>query len=526
MKWIELTSIIKCEKCNIRLTNIDISGDIMEKRYFTLIIIVMLLTGMLVSIGQIQRVKANTITVPDDYLTIQGAINAASAGDTIYVKAGVYVENVIVNKSLTMLGESKYTTIVDGNGTGNVIYVTTNNVTISGFTARGSGTSSWHAGIRFYNRDFCTVVDNICEDCRDGIRLMYCDHGQIQNNNVLGRVSSTCGIAGYVTTHFLIENNTVSNTLNAIRWDESDYVQIIGNALFDSREAICWAGYTRYADVLNNTMRNCSVGITCGNGCENCVIYHNSFINNSVNFLDNGIIPTESFTWDDGYPSGGNYWSDYVGLDHCRGFLQDEIGSDGIGDTSCIIDENNEDRYPLLAPWELHDTAILNVATSKDGCTPMPIVCQSFAARVNITTTNRGTSPRTFNVTAYANDTLIGKAEVSVAAGFSHTTTFLWNTSSFAKGNYTIKTVGDTVAGDTTPADNNLTGGTVQVVMIGDVLPTDNYVGIDDIYAIASRFGLEIGNPGFSPNLDITDDDYVGIDDLYTTASHFGEEEP
>jgi len=55
--------------------------------------------------------------------------------------------------------------------------------------------------------------------------------------------------------------------------------------------------------------------------------------------------------WDDGYPSGGNYWSDYNGTDIFRGIYQNETGSDGIGDTAYIIDANNIDHYPLMSPW-------------------------------------------------------------------------------------------------------------------------------------------------------------------------------
>lgn len=51
---------------------------------------------------------------------------------------------------------------------------------------------------------------------------------------------------------------------------------------------------------------------------------------------------------DDGYPSGGNYWSDYSGVDEKSGPNQDLSGSDGIGDTPYVIDENNTDHYPLI----------------------------------------------------------------------------------------------------------------------------------------------------------------------------------
>jgi hypothetical protein len=55
--------------------------------------------------------------------------------------------------------------------------------------------------------------------------------------------------------------------------------------------------------------------------------------------------------WDDGFPSGGNYWSDYAGIDLYSGPYQNETGSDGIGDTPYVIDENNIDHYPLMNPW-------------------------------------------------------------------------------------------------------------------------------------------------------------------------------
>ena len=47
-------------------------------------------------------------------------------------------------------------------------------------------------------------------------------------------------------------------------------------------------------------------------------------------------------TWDNGYPAGGNYWSNYAGVDS---------NHDGIGDSPYIIDATNQDRYPLMNPW-------------------------------------------------------------------------------------------------------------------------------------------------------------------------------
>ena len=60
----------------------------------------------------------------------------------------------------------------------------------------------------------------------------------------------------------------------------------------------------------------------------------------------NGGSATE--VWDNSYPDGGNFWSDYNGTDVYKGPYQNETGSDGIGDTPYVIDANNTDRYPRL----------------------------------------------------------------------------------------------------------------------------------------------------------------------------------
>jgi Ca2+-binding EF-hand superfamily protein len=64
----------------------------------------------------------------------------------------------------------------------------------------------------------------------------------------------------------------------------------------------------------------------------------------------------------------------------------------------------------------------------------------------------------------------------------------------------------------------------VRVGIPGDV-NGDGYVGIDDIFEIASHFGQEPWHPLWDAKYDITDDGYIGIDDIFTAAQHFGQEE-
>jgi hypothetical protein len=64
--------------------------------------------------------------------------------------------------------------------------------------------------------------------------------------------------------------------------------------------------------------------------------------------------------WDDGYPSGGNYWSDYTGVDLYSGVNQDEPGSDRIGDTPYVFDYH-QDNYPLMEPWRENVSATVEI---------------------------------------------------------------------------------------------------------------------------------------------------------------------
>jgi len=111
----------------------------------------MMLTLLLISIitltFNVQTVKSEpkTWTVDDDgpadFHTIQEAVDVASDGDTVFVYEGTYSENIIVNKGISLLGEDKYTTIIDApERFGRGIHVSsTSNVTISEFTIRHRG---------------------------------------------------------------------------------------------------------------------------------------------------------------------------------------------------------------------------------------------------------------------------------------------------------------------------------------------------------------------------------------------------
>jgi hypothetical protein len=191
------------------------------------------------------------------------------------------------------------------------------------------------------------------------------------------------------------------------------------------------------------------------------------------------------------------------------------VGSEGLATSSSYWVK----RVVKLEIRYRDDVAVTTVAPLKT------VVGQGYCCDVNVTVANQGGYDETFNVTVYANQTAVGKQTVALLTGNFQTITFIWNTTGYAKGNYTIKAVADSVQGETDTLDNTRVNGSVIVGLVGDV-NTDNYVGIDDIFTIASDFGQERGYPDFNPNCDINNDGYIGIDDIFTAAQHFGEENP
>ncbi|MCK4613170.1 MAG: right-handed parallel beta-helix repeat-containing protein [Thermoplasmata archaeon] len=129
--------------------------------------------------------QATIITVDDDgpadFTKIQDAVDAASDGDTIIVYEGNYYENVNIGKSLTLTGKNRDTTIIDGGGSGNVMYITTDWVNVSGFTVTNSGSPS-NVGIKLNNAQNCHIAHNTVSNNRHGISLYRSSNCTLTNN--------------------------------------------------------------------------------------------------------------------------------------------------------------------------------------------------------------------------------------------------------------------------------------------------------------------------------------------------------
>jgi parallel beta-helix repeat protein len=152
-----------------------------------------------------------------------------------------------------------------------------------------------------------------------------------------------------------ISGNTIANNTHGIDIYYSHNSTVSGNTITNSTYGIFLLG-SGNGTFSGNTVTNSTYGIYLSMSSNN-IIYHNNFIDNSQQVSINPSGYTN--VWDDGYPSGGNYWSDYTGMDLYWGLYQNKTGSDGIGDTPYVIDGNNRDNYPLISPYEYWSSPIL-----------------------------------------------------------------------------------------------------------------------------------------------------------------------
>jgi parallel beta-helix repeat protein len=163
----------------------------MSRWRVVLILSILLLTCISLLSGTIQPAKSTstTIIVPDDCPSIQEAINRADEGDMIFVRNGVYHENVVVNKTVSLIGENSSGTIIDGVGKGNVVDVLSDNVVLHGFTITNSG-GAGDAGINVHSIKNCIIRENNILNNWRGIWLYNCSHSVIFCNNISNTTES------------------------------------------------------------------------------------------------------------------------------------------------------------------------------------------------------------------------------------------------------------------------------------------------------------------------------------------------
>ncbi len=155
-------------------------------------------------------------------------------------------------------------------------------------------------------------------------------------------------ISGQILDHTSIGITLGFSSNNTIKNNEISYNQYAGIDFGPSVDDNIIRNNT-----INDNYRGCYIGSN-----DNNLIYHNNFINNPSQAYDYG----SNNTWDIGYPGGGNYWSDYDGVDNNCTPDQNIAPADGVGDTPHSIFNSGQDNYPLMAPWAPPTTYNIDLA--------------------------------------------------------------------------------------------------------------------------------------------------------------------
>jgi parallel beta-helix repeat protein len=250
-----------------------------------------------------------------DYTHIQWAVDNASARDTIYVEAGTYYENVVIEKTITLIGEGSENTIIDGGGIGDVIHVDADRVNISGFNITNCGDD--------FERDM-------------GVELNGSSHSKIENNVIFSNYFS--GISLFSSDNNTIANNTCHRNGIAVvlRWNSFDNVITNNTCYWNYERGISVHGPRNRID--NNTCRrNGWAGITVGptwgniltdNNCSSSQAgismagsYGNEILQNTCHLNNYGIELSGS-------------WDNYISKNHCfrnnNGIALGQVSNDNL----------------------------------------------------------------------------------------------------------------------------------------------------------------------------------------------------
>jgi parallel beta-helix repeat protein len=244
-----------------------------------------------------------------------------------------------------------------------------------------------------------------------GIYVYACSLNSFFGNNITSNANS--GIRIDSSSDSTISENNISENLNGIYLFYSSNITVSGNSITANNESGIVIDLSNNNTVNgNNIMTNKGYGVDFNSASNK--FFHNNFINNTVQVR----APNYDNTWDNGYPSGGNYWSDYL----TRYPNATEIDHTGIGDTAYEINANNTDHYPLMIPYETTPPTITilspeNKTYAVNASIPLAFTVDEFASwmgysldgQANVTITVNNTLPTLPDgwhyVTVYANDT-------------------------------------------------------------------------------------------------------------------------
>jgi len=326
-----------------------------------------------------------TISVNLDNIVIDGGgfrlIGVgAYTGINLASRSNVTIKNVIINNFGCGINL--------GNSVNNI--VTGNKITASSAVSLSSSNSNQIYGNRIsgnYGVKGGGLFNNITGNDFKGTNYSVEINGN--NNTISGNYFESDGsVMIGVRSHYNIVSN---NTMRGGRYGVFIYGGSSHNVVFGNNITIKNENAIKIQDsfnniIIKNSLINNEIGIYVANPAfpdqrfaysTNNTFYHNNFVGNTKHVhVEKGIVGgSRPNFWDNGYPSGGNYWSNYTGADN---------NGDGIGDTHYVIDNNNTDHYPLMKPFEIPDPEIPDVIPEFPRCTPMLLALAVFTVAVTI----------------------------------------------------------------------------------------------------------------------------------------------
>jgi parallel beta-helix repeat protein len=462
----------------------------------------------------------------------------------------------------------------NGNFYGIGLEFSSNNNNVSGNSVTGNTVG----GIRLSSSSNNTIYGNNITNSYDGVWLAYSSKNTVYGNNITNNNefgvylespdNTVCrnnitkngyGVCLESTYNDFSLNNTVSgnditNNLHGVYlWSSSNNTvcgnnivandndgiwlhqsssnnRVYGNNITKSNDGVYLVSSNNNVFCENNIMNNSLYGVALAYSNNN-MIYHNNFVNNNfVNKTEPVYSSNSANVWNDTYPSGGNCWSGYAGVDEKSGPNQNQPGNDGIGDTPYTCDGNVTDGYPLMSP---HNVAVTNVTSFKT------VVGQGFCVNVSATVANCGTYDENLNLLVSANSTSITENATTLTVGNATVVIFAWNTSGYAYGNYSISACALPLPGEASFSGYNWTGCWVMLSIKGDLtgktlealdFVPDGKVDMKDVGVVAKFVGQKV-LPAPS-NCDVTGptlgvpDGIIDMRDVGTVARHSGEHYP
>ncbi|MCJ7652539.1 MAG: right-handed parallel beta-helix repeat-containing protein, partial [Actinobacteria bacterium] len=311
------------------------------------------LTGNITSDADGMVVERDNIVVDGAGYTIQGV--GSRKGIDLTNRSGITVKNTRItgfdygiwlsNSSNNMLS---YNNASSNNWYGIFLQYSSSNALL-GNTASGN----INHGIYLYHSSSNTLSGNIAlNNSIYGISLYYSPNSFLYGNDAS---NNSKGIDVHYSSNSTVSNNTVSNNSNSgiNLYNSSSSILSINKVSSNGHTGVGLL-YSNDSTISANKITNTTYGVWLLESSNNS-IYHNNFVDNENQVYDYSSFdpshPPSINDWDDGYRSGGNYWSDYNGVDVYSGSYQNETGSDGIGDSPYVIDVDNLDRFPLVEPY-------------------------------------------------------------------------------------------------------------------------------------------------------------------------------